>query len=327
MLDLNDKISNVLNKYDWDYKDININILSKNDKSICYNISIKYNNNTLKSKRYRKFLVPYNRKVKINETSINNLKYTKNLKTQIKDNVNTSVKINLSESINENVINSNILKDTIIIDKNINNNDIKCSISKKCKNEDCKYINTTNSEYCYSCNDKEKCNNLIISDSNINKFVYDNSENTELDKNNDNYFIDADLLFNEEIDISKCDDCKFMDNNILYLCNRLKNVYLDIIKEYDNIVDNTYYVNTNLEELINLQNVKDKEIKMNIFNIIQNKNKLNKNEISMINNILTESVHDMPHISPIFRNKIVDPLIENLRYVKNQYNEFINLIS
>lgn len=104
-------------------------------------------------------------------------------------------------------------------------------------------------------------------------------------------------------------------------------MYLDIIREYNDIVDNTYYVNTNLEELINLQNVKDKEIKMNIYNIIQNKNKLNKNDISMINSILTESGHDMPHISPIFRNKIVDPLIENLRSVKNQYNEFINLIS
>lgn len=308
MLDLNDKISNILNKYDWDYKDININILSKNDKSVCYNISIKYNDDILKSKRYRKFLVPYNRKVNINEISMNNLKYTKNNDKKKKDNINTYV--NKNDNYEE-----------------MNDNDIKDSISKKCKKGNCEYINTTKSEYCYSCDDDYKSNNLIIQDNNINKVDYDDSKNIELDKKDDNYFIDADLLFNEEIDVSNCDDCKIMDSNINYLCDRLKNIYLDIIKGYDDIVDNTYYVNNNLEELINLQNVKDKEIKMNIFNIIQNKNKLSKNDISMINNILTESVHDMPHISPIFRNKIVDPLIENLRSVKNQYNEFINLIS
>lgn len=227
MLDLNDKLSNVLNKYNWDYKDININILSKNEKSVCYNISIRYNDNILKSKRYRKFLVPYNRKVKINESSINNLKYTKS--KELKDNINTYIKNNLSENVNENYKKGNISKDTIVFEQNdyekIDNNDIKSDNSKKCKKDNCGYLNTTIGESCSFCNKTDKSSNIIITDKkNINEIIYNDSENTDLDKDNNNHFIDADLLFNEEMDVSNCDDCKFMDNNILYLCNRLKNV-------------------------------------------------------------------------------------------------------
>lgn len=71
-------------------------------------------------------------------------------------------------------------------------------------------------------------------------------------------------------------------------------------------------VNNNLEELINLQNVKSKNIKMDLYNILQNKKKLNFNDISAINNI--------------FRHKIVNPIIEELRFIKNEYNE-LNILT
>lgn len=69
MLDLIDKLSNIINKYNFDYNDININILSKNKNVVFYNISINYEDNKTESKKYKKYLVPYNRKVDINENS------------------------------------------------------------------------------------------------------------------------------------------------------------------------------------------------------------------------------------------------------------------
>lgn len=64
---------------------------------------------------------------------------------------------------------------------------------------------------------------------------------------------------------------------------------------------------------------------MDIYNIIQNKRKLNIDDINSINNILNDSNYEMPHISALFRNKIIDPIIEDLRYFKNEYNSFIQL--
>jgi hypothetical protein len=143
----------------------------------------------------------------------------------------------------------------------------------------------------------------------------------------DGDFIDVDILFNKEIDETKCDNCEIMDNNMIYLSNKITNIYLDVIKKYDNVIDNTYNININLEDLINIQNVKDKELKMNIYNIIQNKKKLNVDDINSINKILSESDYDMPHISALFRNKLVDPIMEELRFFKNEYNNFIKLIN
>lgn len=59
-----------------------------------------------------------------------------------------------------------------------------------------------------------------------------------------------------------------MNNNIIYLSNRMKDLYLEQLNKYDNILDWTYHVNNNLEELINFQNVKSKNIKMDLYNIL-----------------------------------------------------------
>lgn len=142
----------------------------------------------------------------------------------------------------------------------------------------------------------------------------------------DSEFINADILINEEINNHGCDNCTIMDNNVIYLSNRMKDLYLDILKNYDNILDNTYHVNNNLEDLINVQNVKNKKIRMELYNILQNKKKLNIDDISDIKNIL-DFDYEIPHITQIFRKKIVDPMMEELRFMKNEYNEFIQLIN
>lgn len=164
-------------------------------------------------------------------------------------------------------------------------------------------------------------------DLNIDSINIENSENKKLNNNykNDKEFMDIDVLFNKEIDDKNCDNCEIMDNNILFLSNKIINIYLDIIKKYDFIIDTTYNINVNLEDLINNQNVKDSKIRISIYDIIQNKKKLNINDIESINNILIESNYEMPHISALFRNKIIDPIIEELRSIKNEYNNFIEL--
>jgi hypothetical protein len=91
-------------------------------------------------------------------------------------------------------------------------------------------------------------------------------------------------------------------------------------------LDSTYHINNNLEEVINLQNVKNKNIRMNLYNILQNKKKLNIDDIHAIKNILDED-YEFPHITQLFRNKIVDPIMEELRITKNEYNNFISIIN
>lgn len=52
MMDLTDKLSTLLNKYKYNYKSINtniINLLSKTYKAVYLNISIEYNDNNIKS--------------------------------------------------------------------------------------------------------------------------------------------------------------------------------------------------------------------------------------------------------------------------------------
>lgn len=299
-IELLDKISSILNKYKWNYQNININILSKNEKMSYYNISIEYDDNIIETKKYKKHLVPYNRKNKINPNSLNNLKYIKTLNS---NKVNSEKEENVDKSnekkINEYIINNNQkVNDESII--KIDNKDIN-------KNIDTNIL------------DLEK-NSLNIK-----------SENTESNINFDNNyggksdFIDIDVLFNREIDDTNCDNCQTMDNNVLYLSNKVRNIYLDIIKKHDNIIDTTFNVNVKLEELINLQNVNNKNMRIDIYNILQNKKKLNINDIEYISNILMESNYEMPHISTLFRNKIVDPIMEELRFYKNEYNEFIEL--
>lgn len=165
---------------------------------------------------------------------------------------------------------------------------------------------------------------------NENKEVLSKSRNNIDNKitfeTDNNEFINADILINEEIDNYGCDNCIIMDNNIIYLSNKVKNLYLDVLKNYDNILDGTYYVNNNLEEAINIQNVKNKNIKIDLYNILQNKRKLNIDDINSIKNILEEE-YEIPHITQLFRNKIVDPIIEELRFIKNEFNNFIELIT
>ncbi len=240
----------------------------------------------LKTKKYKKYLVPYNRKTKIKEGSINNLKYIKN----------KEIKNKSENKLNENNVN------IVIIGNTIENSEMYNQVLVE--------NNTDTSILCKEAlNDNSKNIDLDI-----------NKENEDLEKNND--FINVDLLFNEEIDNSNCDDCRIMDNNILYLSDRLKKLYLNVLKDYDDIIDITYYVNLKLEELINVQNIRSKEMRIKIYNIIQNKKKLDINDISIINNTLTDSEYEIPHISSIFRNKIVDPLVENLSFIKDQYNEY-----
>lgn len=290
--ELLDKISNVLNKYKWNYKDININILLKDDKTVYYNISIKYDDDKIETKKYKKHLIPYNRKVKINPNSLNNLKYMKKLKNDNTINVEQNMSNIKDDDKNDDI---NLLIEDPVVDIKENESNNKNNFNFK---EDISNIESKNIENKYS------------------------------DKNykNDGEFIDVDVLFNKEIDETKCDNCEVMDNNIIYLSNKIISIYLDVIKKYDNIIDNTYNINVNLEDLINVQNVKDKELKMNIYNIIQNKKKLNVEDINSINSILSESDYDMPHISTLFRNKIVDPIMEELRFFKNEYNNFLEII-
>lgn len=125
-------------------------------------------------------------------------------------------------------------------------------------------------------------------------------------------------MINKEIDNSSCNNCIYMDNNLLYLNNRLQNLYLDILKENDNILDNTYN---------EIQNIKEKNVRIDIGNIIHNKKKLDNKDISYIKQILLENCHEMPHISQLFRNKIIDPLVEYMKSVKEEYNEFIQLVN
>lgn len=118
MIELLDKLSNTINKYKLDFNDININILSKSERIVYYVISIKYEDN-IKTKKYKKYIVPYNRKVKINENSLNNLKFMKkgNMK-QLDDNISTS------------------------IENNVNNKLIKSIELEKCNKNNCEYVNT-----------------------------------------------------------------------------------------------------------------------------------------------------------------------------------------
>lgn len=301
-IDLIDKISNILNKYEWNYKSVNIEILSKNEKMVYYNISIKYDNDKIEIKKYKKHLTSYNRKVKINPNSLNNLKYKKKLNN---DNI-----IN----VKQNILNMDYDNKILVEESTINNCVTKENYDKHDIKENVNIDNYNNFDL--------KRKDLNIESKNI-----ESDENVFLDKNykNDNEFIDIDDIFNKEIDETNCDNCEMMDNNILYLSKNMINVYLDIIKKYDNVIDTTYNINIKLEDLINNQIVKDKKTRMDIYNIIQNKRKLNIDDINSINNILNDSNYEMPHISALFRNKIIDPIIEDLKYFKNEYNSFIQL--
>lgn len=198
-------------------------------------------------------------------------------------------------------------------DNNINEINIS-RVNEKNKIVDNKeFLNVKNIETSIEKNVSEKENINCKSenlDIDINK--KDEIDENDFETNNDE-FINADILINEEINNYGCDSCKVMDNNVIYLSNRMKDLYLDILKNYDNILDSTYHVNNNLEEIINLQNVKSKNIKMDLYNILQNKKKLNFNDISAINNILA-SDDEIPHITQLFRHKIVNPIIEELRF-------------
>lgn len=318
MLELVDKISTILNKYEWNYQHININFLSKNEKAVYYDISIKYNDDKLINKKYKKYMVPYNRKKKVNERSLENLRYIK------KEN-------NLDLNLN---INSNI--ENLEFDKNIKKNgnkhddteniDIQKETVETIKTE---FENTIHNIYDIQ-NKKDDGNDDIFKNDEKN-IDNNNSINIDLESNinetHDDEIINVDNLINEDINNTNCDNCKNMDNNLFYLSNRLQKFYLDVLKEYDNIVDKAYYININLEELINLYNVKDKNFKLDIKNIIQNKKKITSYDISCIDKILTEYDNELPHISQLFRNKLVDPLIDNIRFVKEEYNDFITLIN
>ena len=307
-IELTDKISNILNKYKWDYKSVDIKILSKDEKMVYYNISIKYDDDKIETKKYKKHLTSYNRKVKINPNSLNNLKYKKKLNN---DNI-----INVKQNILNMDDNNNFQDNKILMEGSVINN---CITNKKYDKHNIKEnVNIDNDN---NFDFKKK-------DLNIESKIIESDKNVLLDKNykNDNEFIDIDDIFNKEIDDTNCDNCEMMDNNILYLSKNMINVYLDIIKKYDNVIDTTYNINMNLEDLINNQILKDKKTRMDIYNIIQNKKKLNIDDINSINNILNESSYKMPHISALFRNKIIDPIIEDLRYFKNEYNSFIQLM-
>lgn len=244
--ELPDKISNILNKYKWDYKSININILSKDEKVAYYNISIKYDNDKIETKKYKKHLIPYNRKIKINPNSLKNLKYMKKL--------NNDKLINVKQDM-ENIDNNKINDNKQFQEKNIINEYI---VNKKDKYDIIEDINFSNSiiQPVIILENKKTDNG---EDLNIDSINIENSENKKLNNNykNDKEFMDIDVLFNKEIDDKNCDNCEIMDNNILFLSNKIINIYLDIIKKYDFIIDTTYNINVNLEDLINNQNVKD----------------------------------------------------------------------
>lgn len=309
MLELIDKLSNTINKYKLDFNDINISILSKSEKVVYYVISIKYDDN-IKSKKYKKYIVPYNRKTQINENSLNNLKYMKKTNiSQLDDKNYGNIEDDYKYIHTENNDGQNI--DLELLKEYKDNKNLDLSISE---NVDSK-LNKKDETYNYENENKE-----VLSKSRNN---IDNKITFETDNNE---FINADILINEEIDNYGCDNCIIMDNNIIYLSNKVKNLYLDVLKNYDNILDGTYYVNNNLEEAINIQNVKNKNIKIDLYNILQNKRKLNIDDINSIKNILEEE-YEIPHITQLFRNKIVDPIIEELRFIKNEFNNFIELIT
>lgn len=250
---MTDKISNILNKYKWDYKSVDIKILSKDEKMVYYNISIKYDYYKIETKKYKKHLTSYNRKVKINPNSLNNLKYKKKLKF---DNI-----INVKQNILNMDDNNNFQDNKILMEGSVINN---CIINEKYDKHNIKEnVNIDNDN---NFDFKKK-------DLNIESKIIESDKNVLLDKNykNDNEFIDIDDIFNKEIDDTNCDNCEMMDNNILYLSKNMINVYLDIIKKYDNVIDTTYNINMNLEDLINNQILKDKKTRMDIYNIIQNK--------------------------------------------------------
>jgi hypothetical protein len=199
MLELIDKLSNTINKYKLDFNDININILSKSEKVVYYVISIKYEDN-IKSKKYKKYIVPFNRKTQINENSLNNLKYMKKTNMlQLDDNISKS------------------------IENNVNNKLIKYTEFEKCNKDDCEYEHTKKVESCLK--DNIYNTDIQIEDS-IEKKIKLNI------KTNDNIDFDDKRNINSEliIDDYGCDNCIIMDNNVIYLSNRIKDLYLDILK-------------------------------------------------------------------------------------------------
>lgn len=319
MLEIIDKLSNTINKYKLDFNNINISILSKSEKVIYYVISIKYDDN-IKSKKFKKYIVPYNRKTKINENSLNNLKYMK--KSNILQ-LDDKISGNIENDFNNELIKYNkedyIYKenDDKIIDK------IQILNIEKLDNIGYDYKQNINSELIKKDKNNEnlEIESCLNNEEEIEKVDENNKFISEIDNNE---FINADILINEEIDNYGCDNCKMMDNNVDYLFIKTKNLYLDILKNYDNILDGTYYVNNNLEEAINIQNVKNKNIKIDLYSILQNKRKLNIDDINRMKNILEED-YEFPHITQLFRNKIVDPIIEELRFIKNEFNNFIEL--
>lgn len=116
-IDLIDKISNILNKYEWNYKSVNIEILSKDEKMVYYNISIKYDNDKIETKKYKKHLTSYNRKVKINPNSLNNLKYKKKLNNDNIINVKQNI-LNMDYDnkilVEESIINNCVTKENYV---------------------------------------------------------------------------------------------------------------------------------------------------------------------------------------------------------------------
>lgn len=324
MLELIDKLSNTINKYKLDFNDINISILSKSEKVVYYVISIKYDDN-IKSKKYKKYIVPYNRKTQINENSLNNLKYMKKTNiSQLDDKNYGNIEDDYKYIHTENNDGQNI--DLELLKEYKDNKFLDLSISE---NVDSK-LNKKDETYNYENENIETClinnNSELIENKEVLSKSRNNTDNKITFETDNNEFINADILINEEIDNYGCDNCIIMDNNIIYLSNKVKNLYLDVLKNYDNILDGTYYVNNNLEEAINIQNVKNKNLKIDLYNILQNKRKLNIDDINSIKNILEED-YEFPHITQLFRNKIVDPIIEELRFIKNEFNNFIELIT
>lgn len=95
-----DKLINCLNKYNYNYKTVNIDIKNKKNNYVILEINvINDDGNNIIKKRYKKYLKKYKRRNPISNKSLINLKYTK-----MADNNSIDEKQDNKEKINDNQI-------------------------------------------------------------------------------------------------------------------------------------------------------------------------------------------------------------------------------
>lgn len=266
-----DKLSIFLHKYNYNYIQMNLNLIKKNENCIFFEIKVLYDDGTYFKKEYKKYLKKYNRKKNISKNSLNNLKHIK----KENDTINIIDRMENFSTQNMGLISNRCADNTININEKQNqyNIDILQDTKKIEKDKICKSIG----------NDK----------------------------------------FDEEIDNTNCYNCQIKGNNISYLSNLLSKTFIGDIKKINNLIENANGTMKVLEDLINLENIKTNKLYHEINSIINNKKKLNNDNIKKIKHNISILEKEIPDISIILKNNILDNLNIILHDKKEEYRQYL----